>query len=109
MGCWIWFAPIRSEAIRNGVPAVRYHSFSEVSLLGPVPLVVPVLIAAVAAWAAWRSHQVILGFAAFLLAVFTFISGFSIGAGYLPASGLLFLAAVVAPILGTGQRKSAGA
>jgi len=109
MGCWIWFAPIRYELMRNGVPAVQSQPFSEVSLLGPAPLIVPVVISAVAAWAAWRSHRVVLGFAAFLLAVFTFISGFSIGAGYLPASGLLFLAAVVAPILGSGQRKSAGA
>jgi hypothetical protein len=88
---------------------VRYQSFSEVLFLGPAALIVPVLVSVVAAWAEWRSHQAILGFAAFLFAVFTFISEFSIGAEYLPASGLLFLAAVVAPILGSGQHKSADA
>jgi hypothetical protein len=46
--------------------------------------------------------------AAFLLVVFTFISGFSIGGGYLPASALLLAAAVVLS-LGSGLRTSAGA
>ena len=68
-----------------------------------------VLVAAVAVWASWRSHRLVLGVAAFLLAVFTFIGGFSIGAGYLPASGLLLLAAALAPLLGRGQRKSVAA
>lgn len=103
---WIWVTPIRYEGVSNGVPAVRYQTFSEVSHFGPAPVIVPVLIAAIGAWAAWRSHRVVLGFAAFLLAVFTFISGFSIGRGYLPASGLLLLAAVLAPFLGSGQRNS---
>jgi hypothetical protein len=99
IGAWFWFTPIGYEATTSGVSTMRYRSFSEVSLFGPAPLMVPVLIAAVAAWAAWRSHRVVLGFAAFLLVVFTFISGFSIGAGYVPASGLL-LAAVLASSLG---------
>jgi hypothetical protein len=108
IGAWFWFTPIRYESIANGVLGVRYRSFSEISLLGPAPLIAPLLIATIAAWAAWRNHRVVLGFAAFLLAVFTFISGFSIGAGYLPASGLLMLAAVLAAFLGSGQRQSAG-
>ena len=90
IGFWIWFTPIGQS-----------RSFSDVSLFGPAPLIVPVLIAAAAAWAAWRSHRVVLGIAALLLAVFTFISGFSIGSGYLPASGLLILAAVLAMFLGS--------
>jgi hypothetical protein len=106
IGAWFWFTPIGYEAITNDVPTMRYRSFSEVSLFGPAPLVVPVLITAAAAWAAWRSHRVLLGFAAFLLAVFTFISGFSIGRGYVPASGLL-LAAVLASSLSSGQRRAA--
>ena len=108
IGGWFWFTPIRHEAIHNGVTVVRYQSFSDISLLGPAPLIAPVLIAAVAVWASWRSHLV-LGVAAFLLAVFTFIGGFSIGAGYLPASGLLLLAAALAPLFGCGQRKSVAA
>ena len=109
IGGWIWFTPIRYEVTHNSVTAVRYQPFSEISLFGPAPLIAPVLIAAVAVWASWRSHRVVLVFAAFLLAVFTFISGFSIGAGYLPASGLLLLAAALAPLLGSGQRKSVAA
>ena len=85
IGFWIWFTPIGQS-----------RSFSDVSLFGPAPLIMPVLIAAVATWAAWRSRRGVVGFAALLLAVFTFISGFSIGSGYLPASGLLLLAAVLA-------------
>jgi hypothetical protein len=108
IGCWFWFTPIRYEGITNDVPTVHYRSFSEVSRFGPAPLIVPVLIAAIAAWAAWRSHRVVLGFGAVLLVAFTFISGFSIGGGYLPASALL-LAAVLAPSLGSSQRKSAAA
>jgi hypothetical protein len=107
VGGWIWFTPIHYEGIRNGIPAVRHQSFADVSYFGPAPLIVPVLIAATAAWAAWRGHRIVLGCAAFLLAVFTFISGFSIGRGYLPASGSLLLAAVLAPFLGR-QRTGLG-
>jgi hypothetical protein len=42
-----------------------------------------------------------------LLVVFTFISGFSIGGVYLPASGLQLLAAAVATFFGTGRLKPA--
>jgi hypothetical protein len=106
IGVWFWFTPIEYEAITNDVPTMRHRSFSEVSRFGPAPLIVPVLITAAAAWAAWRGHQLVLGVAAFVLAGFTFISGFSIGGGYLPASGLL-LAAVLASSFSSGQRKSA--
>ena len=70
IGGWIWFTPIRYEVIHNSVTVVRYQPFSEISLFGPAPLIAPVLIAAVAVWASWRSHRVVLGFAAFLLAVY---------------------------------------
>jgi hypothetical protein len=106
IGVWFWLTPIEYEASTNDVPTMRHRSFSEVSRFGPAPLIVPVLITAAAAWASWRSHRVVLGFAAFLLAVFTFISGFSIGGGYLPASGLL-LAAVLSSFFGGGQRRAA--
>ena len=85
IGIWIWFTPIGQS-----------RSFAEVSLFGPAPLILPVLLAALATWGVWRGRRGVLGFAALLLAVFTFISGFSIGSGYLPASGLLILAAVMA-------------
>jgi hypothetical protein len=97
MGGWIWFTPIGDR------------SFSEVSLLGPAPLIVPVSIAAIGTWAALRSRRVVLGLAAFLLAVFTLISGFSIGRGYIPASALLVLAAILTPFLARRQPKSPAA
>jgi hypothetical protein len=90
VGAWFWFTPID-----------RFRSFSDVSLFGPAPLILPVLIAGLATWAAWRTHRGVLGFAALLLAVFTSISGFSIGSGYLPASGLLVLAALLAMLTQT--------
>jgi len=103
VGSWLWFTPIRYYGISNGVPVVRYQSFSDISLFGPAPLIVPVLIAALALWGAWRHHRLVLWIAAMLLAVFTFISGFSIGRGYVPASGFLLMAAV----LGRGRGHSA--
>ena len=92
-GVSIWFTPKRYSGMSNGVPAVWEPSFSEVSGLGAVPLLIPVLFAALAAWAAWRGRPVTLGVAALLLAVFTFITGFSIGGAYIPAAWLLIVAA----------------
>ena len=60
---------------------------------GAVPLVIPILLAGLAAWAARRGQRVTLGVAALVLAVFTFISGFSIGGAYIPAAWLLIVAA----------------
>jgi hypothetical protein len=105
-GSWLWFAPMRYSGIRDGVQAVQYRSFAEVSRFGPVPLIVPISIAAFAAWSAWRGHRIALGFAALLLAAFTVISGFSIGGAYLPAAGLLLVAAGLAAALGSGRSKS---
>ncbi len=105
----IWFTPMRYSGISNGVPAVWEPSFSEVSSLGAVPLLIPVLFAGLAAWAAWNGWRVTLGVAALLLAVFTFISGFSIGGAYIPAAWLLIVAAGWAAVAGTGPLKSAPA
>jgi hypothetical protein len=90
VGCWIWFTPI---PVTRGVlaPAV-YTSFSAMSLFGPVPLLVPAAIALLGAWAAWRGHGVVLGAVAALLLLFSYIAGFSIGAGYMPAAGGMVLA-----------------
>jgi hypothetical protein len=43
--------------------------------------------------------------AALLLAVFTFISGFSIGGAYLPAAGLLIVATGRAAVAGSGAAR----
>jgi hypothetical protein len=109
VGFSIWFTPVKDSGISGGVPSVHDRSFADVSRFGSAPLVVPVLIAAFAGWSALRGHRMLLGFAAFLLAVFTFISGFSIGGAYLPADGLLLLAVGLAALLGSGRLKSAAA
>ena len=102
-GGLVWFTPLKYTGTYDGVPSVRYRSFSEMS--GVTPLIIPVLIAAVAAWAAWRGHRATLGVAAFLLVAFTLITGFSIGATYLPADGLLLLATGLGAAFGSGQPK----
>ena len=95
IGGWIWFTPIWSTAFINDTSTVRYQAFSDVSLFGPAPLIVPVLITTLATWAARRRRRLVLGSCAFLLTVFAFISGFSIGAGYVPASALLVAAVLM--------------
>ena len=108
-GVSIWFTPVRYSGTSNGVPSVWERSFSEVSSLGSVPLLIPVLFAGLGVWAAWHGQRVTLGVAALLLAVFTFISGFSIGGAYIPAAGLLLVAAGWAAVAGTRPVKSSAA
>jgi len=100
-GASIWFTPMRYSGISNGVPGVWEPSFSEVSSLGAVPLLIPILFTGLAVWAAWRGQRVTLGVPALLLAVFTLITGFSIGGAYIPAAGLLLTAAGWAAVAGT--------
>ena len=109
---WIWAVPIRSSGIRytassytkagvtvssgiQSVPFQQTRRFADVSLLGATPLVVPVLLAAWGAFAAWRNRGWQLAVSTGLLAVFCFLGGFSIGSGYLPGAAGLVLAAVV--------------
>src|SRR5687767_13852491 len=77
VGWWIWITPFGGNV------------FGDVSLFGPLPLVVPASLAGAATWAAWRNRRVWLLVAALLMAVFSFISGFSIGGFYLPAAAAL--------------------
>lgn len=108
IGCWLWFTPMRYVGIAedSGQAVTRYRSFSEVSQLGPLPLIIPASLAMVAAWAAWRGSKVGLGVATVLFAGFTLITGFSIGNNYLPAAGALVLATLCAVLLGSGKQES---
>jgi len=72
------------------------QSFASESALGPLPLIVPVVLAGIATWSALRRHRWALISATVLLAFFTFITGFSIGLFYLPAAASLVVACVVA-------------
>lgn len=106
---WIWVTPIRSSGFRTEawsswgpdgavsagartVPFAGTHRFSERSLLGPLPLVVPVLLAGCAAWAAWRNRKITLSVATGALLAFCLLAGFSIGRGYIPGGGLMLWA-----------------
>lgn len=109
IGFVIWFTPMRYSGISNGVPAVIDRQFSEVSGNGALPLVIPVLIAGLGAWGAWRGRRLVLAGSALLLLVFSVIAGFSIGGAYLPASGLQLLATALAAFLGSGRLKPAAA
>ena len=84
LGAWIWSTPL-------GTPPL---SFAEISALGPVPLLIPLLISASGAWAVWRGRLLPATIAAGLLVVLVFLTGFSIGTGYAPAAGALVWAIV---------------
>jgi hypothetical protein len=104
VGVWLWTTPIRY----NGVASTAYadsggvvqqanyqvtgsRSFADVSVFGPLPLIVPVLLAAIGAWAVWRGRKLPAAIATGILLVFTVLAGFSIGAGYVPAvAGLVW-------------------
>jgi hypothetical protein len=105
VGFWIWFTPVASHGIVGGTGQpdrefVEYHAFSDVSMFGALPLVVPAALALLAAWSAWRGSRVGVVILAVLFAAFTFVAGFSIGAAYVPAAGLLLWAALVAVVEG---------
>jgi len=101
VGIRIWTTPVRYSVAEWAVsPAgartgqrVEYRSFSDISGAGATPLVVPVLLAAWATWAAWRQSIVGLSIATAIFLVFCLIAGFSIGGAYVPA-GIGLVAAI---------------
>ena len=113
VGFWIWFTPVRYVGV-SGDPGqssqhtVIYKAFADVSFPGPIPLIVPMLIATAGAWAAWRGARVALGFAALLLAALAFVTGFSIGNAYVLPAGLLLLATLLAARSGPMRRSGPG-
>jgi hypothetical protein len=111
VGGWIWFTPVRYSGIVGGFGrpdqhVVQYRAFSEISHFGPLPLIIPTVLAILATWAAWRGRRVGLGGSALFFAGFTIIAGFSIGGAYLPAAGSLILATLLAMLFGSGKRES---
>ena len=66
------------------------------SALGPVPLIIPVVLVAIGTWSALRRHKLVLIGATILIALFAFLTGFSIGLFYLPAVALLVVACIIA-------------
>ena len=113
VGFWIWFTPVRyvGTTVVSGQPdehSVVYRAFADVSFLGPVPLIIPTLIAVAAAWAAWQGARVALGLAALQLAAFAFVTGFSVGSAYILPAGLLLLATLFAARFGPMRRSRPG-
>ena len=101
VGFVIWFTPLAGMESSGGSAQPETERrvqvpFSEVSEFGAAPLVVPAAIAAIGVWAAIRRRRILLSAAALLLATFTFLTGFSIGAAYIPASATLILAVAAA-------------
>ena len=77
------------------VPVEVSHTFAEVSLWGALPLVVPVLLAALAMWAAWRNKRLALLVSTAALLAFCVLAGFSIGRGYVLGGGAMVWALLV--------------
>jgi len=103
---WIWITPIRSSGFRaeawstswlagtvfsgaRTVPFEASYRFTEISLFGPLPLAVPVVMAGWATWAAWGNKRVALSLATAGLLAFCLLAGFSIGPAYVPAGGAM--------------------
>ena len=107
IGIWLWVAPVpyngsMSTAFTDSSGVAQHapyeikgtQSFAERSALGPVPLLIPVLLAPLGAWAIWRRRLLPAAVATGILLVFTVLAGFSIGAGYVPAAGALVWAII---------------
>jgi hypothetical protein len=96
----IWVTPVRYLHYSSAEPAPRYiyHSFSEVSGLGVEPLVIPIILVALATWAAWRQRTLLLGTLTLVFAAFSFITGFSIGAAYVPGVSALLVATLLSAV-----------
>ena len=108
VGIWIWVAPIKYIGVRVslGQPDVHmeeYRSFSDVSQWGAAPLIVPIVLAAFATWAAWTGRKVFLALATVFIAGYAFVAGFSIGRAYHPAVVILVLATAISFIVKFGQ------
>jgi hypothetical protein len=106
IGWKIWVTPVRYLHYSSSEPAQRfvYLSFSEVSGLGIVPLVVPTVLVGLAMWFAWRQRTLALGAVTLAVAVFCFITGFSIGRAYVPIAVALFVATLMSLVGGVVAR-----
>lgn len=103
VGGMIWSTPVRFSGVvwatsptgQGQFERVEYRSFSDISALGVVPLVVPVLLAGWATWAAWQQRTLGLAIATLIFFAFCFLAGFSIGGEYVPLGFGLLAAALL--------------
>jgi hypothetical protein len=99
VGLLLWFLPLGSSASESSSGATAVgdgQSFASISALGPLPLIIPVALVAIGAWSALWHHKIVLIGATVLIALFAFLTGFSIGLFYLPAVALLVAVCFVA-------------
>ena len=99
VGLLLWFLPLGSSltgSSSGAAPTVSGESFSSISALGAVPLIIPAVLVAIGTWSAHRHRKVVLFVATLLTAVFALLTGLSIGFAYLPAVAALVVASSVA-------------
>jgi hypothetical protein len=111
VGLLLWFLPLGSsesqsassmvvggQTFASSGPVVvgDGQSFASISALGPVPLIIPVVLAGIGTWSALRRRKLVLIGATILIALFAFLTGFSIGLFYVPAVALLVVACITA-------------
>ena len=97
VGLLLWFLPVgaSSTAGSGGAASGGGQSFSSISALGPVPLIIPVVLATAALGSALTHHKAPLIAATVALGGYAVLTGFSIGLLYLPAVGASVAACVV--------------
>jgi hypothetical protein len=82
-GYWIWVTPVAWPRYTGNPSTVQtvYLPFGDTSPSGAAPLLLPVAVGVLGAWAAWRDHRFVLGGVAALLLLFSFVVAFP----YMPA------------------------
>lgn len=108
VGLLLWFIPLGSSVTESSPGTVMtggVQSFASISALGPVPLIAPVVLAAIGAWSAYRRHTLVLVVATAVIGLFAALTGFSIGFAYVPAVAALVAASVVALTSSDGQSR----
>ncbi len=105
-GYRIWATPIRYEVVEGRNPGpneagtanshYEYRSFREVSSYGIAPLLLPMLLSAIALLSGWIIRPIILFIVAGIFLLFIFVTGFSIGGTYMLSGLGLILAAIAA-------------
>src|SRR5262249_5417393 len=94
VGVTLWYTPFRYLHERSDRPGVQvvYVPFSEVA--GLHVLLIPMALAALAVWLSPQHQTRYLAVVTGVFACYCFVSGFSIGAAYLPAAGALVVATI---------------
>ena len=102
VGGWLWTREFRVSAVEitagsGQLPTVRrteyYQTFSDMSHFGVAPLVVPLIFAALATWAALARRPGWVLAVGLVLLMLSLLGAMSIGLYYLPAAGALVVAA----------------